>query len=387
MAFDEGASAGGSNPEQGRVQDSASYRRDDHMVEQGSDASLQQGDKACYGAAARRKDSGSSTHGDSSSSTASDGHEDNPLPWLYPGLHSCDDVFAKEEHTSYAYSEVLSCGYEAYGDNSAHKLDVLSGKPESSPKKFKQSSQSAESYDKRGVRAAHQQLWWRLIWCYERVHKSEGDPIRSKLSKAVRQVGGKLLCFKSHRVLDAWFLAPDNTNMPFIFMVGRRELKGCLNFLERYGLLGLRPPIVVLGPMPHQFTRQESIRAYTDIEDADGFVAEIFRDYVLLGSGAGALLPPPLAAPLSPYLTSPWLLPPPVPPSFVAAVAAPPGLSSTSWPQQEDASQTCPAAFLLDGVGDDDSGTAYPVKVHCSFTDGQDAFVHDFLVLHEGGGR
>eukprot|EP00929_Paragymnodinium_shiwhaense_P039318 TRINITY_DN20670_c0_g1_i1.p1 TRINITY_DN20670_c0_g1~~TRINITY_DN20670_c0_g1_i1.p1 ORF type:complete len:503 (-),score=128.46 TRINITY_DN20670_c0_g1_i1:406-1914(-) len=128
------------------------------------------------------------------------------------------------------------------------------------------------------ARPRQQQFWWRLFWCYERVHKLESEPLRSKLSEAVKQAGGKMICIKKSTLLESWIRK--GTHTPFILLADRRELKPCLDIISHYGPLRTQHATVVLGAMPQNFGRQERVRAYLEINDAGRFVDEVLRDYL-----------------------------------------------------------------------------------------------------------
>eukprot|EP00929_Paragymnodinium_shiwhaense_P060094 TRINITY_DN30044_c0_g1_i1.p1 TRINITY_DN30044_c0_g1~~TRINITY_DN30044_c0_g1_i1.p1 ORF type:complete len:315 (+),score=57.67 TRINITY_DN30044_c0_g1_i1:151-1095(+) len=146
---------------------------------------------------------------------------------------------------------------------------------------------SATSADRAQLRPKRK-FWWRLFWCCERVHKSEWLPLRSKLSKAAKQAGGILLCVKNNMVFESWICQRDKHTMPFVVLADRREVKRCIDSLERCGPFQVRHATILLGPTPKNFSdfcanrsAEEQIHHYLEIRDADAFVNEVLRDHIL----------------------------------------------------------------------------------------------------------
>mmetsp|Transcript_126385 Transcript_126385/g.252557 ORF Transcript_126385/g.252557 Transcript_126385/m.252557 type:complete len:518 (-) Transcript_126385:145-1698(-) len=95
--------------------------------------------------------------------------------------------------------------------------------------------------------------WWRLVWCHERCHKQETEPLRKAINEAAREVGAVLVCMKKANKFGLWL---DHAQRPpFALLTDWREVKPCLQTIS------LQPPsnrpacTMVLCTMGPQFER------------------------------------------------------------------------------------------------------------------------------------
>jgi hypothetical protein len=74
--------------------------------------------------------------------------------------------------------------------------------------------------------------WWRLVWCHERCHKQECEPLRSAVSEAAREARASLLCLKKASKFSMW-LSQDQ-RQPFALLTDWREVKPCIQAVSAH---------------------------------------------------------------------------------------------------------------------------------------------------------
>eukprot|EP00929_Paragymnodinium_shiwhaense_P062213 TRINITY_DN31058_c0_g1_i1.p1 TRINITY_DN31058_c0_g1~~TRINITY_DN31058_c0_g1_i1.p1 ORF type:complete len:301 (-),score=44.15 TRINITY_DN31058_c0_g1_i1:289-1191(-) len=262
-----------------------------------------------------------------------------------------------DELSTYVGNARKACDHRA-------TLDAWLDSPAWVDQEAKKQNQSVGACDEGGVRSLKPEpFWWHLVWCFERVHKLECDPLRIKLSRAVKQARGRLLCFKTRRLFEAYVCK--GSHIPFILLAGRRELKPCLDILSQHSPLRAQQATVVLGPLPQNCKEPLNIRSYPEINDADRFVDEVLSEYL-------SELPPPI----------------------ILKAEAPPGLSGLSMAILKDRPCDPEYSALPDDVSKDAPpdgqvhscrfmalAGALSVPVDCDSADRQDLFIDDVVLV------
>jgi hypothetical protein len=72
---------------------------------------------------------------------------------------------------------------------------------------------------------------WQLVWCHERCHKVDLEPLRTSFSETVEQANGSLLCLKKATGFGRWLARMPN--IPFVLLADWREAKPCWEILAQ----------------------------------------------------------------------------------------------------------------------------------------------------------
>lgn len=72
---------------------------------------------------------------------------------------------------------------------------------------------------------------WQLVWCHERCHKVELEPLRTSFTDIVEKANGSLMCLKKATGFGRWLSrTPD---VPFVLLADWREAKPCWDILAQ----------------------------------------------------------------------------------------------------------------------------------------------------------
>lgn len=74
-------------------------------------------------------------------------------------------------------------------------------------------------------------LQWRIIWCFERVHKKEQEARKRALCQAANEAGAVVICLKKACKFGAW-LGHRRRRPPFVLLTDWREAKPCEQALQ-----------------------------------------------------------------------------------------------------------------------------------------------------------
>jgi len=71
---------------------------------------------------------------------------------------------------------------------------------------------------------------WQLVWCHERCHKVDLDPVRDAFTEAIGKANGSLVCLKKATGFGRW--VSRMPNVPFVLLADWREAKPCWDILS-----------------------------------------------------------------------------------------------------------------------------------------------------------
>lgn len=70
---------------------------------------------------------------------------------------------------------------------------------------------------------------WQFVWCHERCHKQELEPLREVFTETVEQANGNFMCLKKATGFGRWLSRV--SDMPFVLLADWREAKPCVEVL------------------------------------------------------------------------------------------------------------------------------------------------------------
>lgn len=97
--------------------------------------------------------------------------------------------------------------------------------------------------------------WWRLIWCHERCHKQECEPLRRAISEAARDAHASLLCLKKASKFAVWLAQVWDQRQPFALLTDWREVKPCIQAASAHPPQNRPAFTVVLCEVQRHFER------------------------------------------------------------------------------------------------------------------------------------
>lgn len=72
---------------------------------------------------------------------------------------------------------------------------------------------------------------WQFVWCHERCHKVDLEPLRASFAETVEKANGTLMCLKKATGFGRWLSRMPN--VPFVLLADWREAKPCWDVLSQ----------------------------------------------------------------------------------------------------------------------------------------------------------